>query len=255
MPSEQQLIELIQNEYARLKHAGADAQSAHRKYSNELDALLKQQLASTRAKAQQEQNSAAATRAQQLDALSKRFQTTQASIRGQIWNTTNTLGLVAAEWSAPAWRQFSSQTGHAVPTGMRVGLLKPTAPFKLPSTPALVSIIGNKHLLISFHKGLEDASNAMLQSAVLRLIAAFPAGAFRLTLVDAYGLGANLTAFLTLPEIIHTGHVFCNEREIEDELGNVSKHITNVIQTRLRYTFHTIEEYNQRVGEVSVVSL
>ncbi len=252
MPDERSIINAIEQAFARIQQAGVECQSGYSAWLAEIETQYKQQLASSKAKYQQGQTAASNSCAQQKDAITHRFQQTRVAIRQQVWATSSTLGLIALDWNAPAWNQFTPLPAHAaVPLGVRLGVLKVSTPFPLPPIPALIPLIGRGHLVISFHAALQDASAALLQSATLRFAASFPAGAFRFALFDPFGMGSKITPFLTLPEMVRGDHVCCSEHEVEEELALVYKHIQNVIQTRLGSSFKSIEEYNARVGEVS----
>lgn len=245
------IINQIINEYQKLRDAGAEGRRAHAAYLQQLETDARRQTTNAANEYQRATSAAQARKTQRLAQLDQQWQAKQASVRRDVWQTTNALGFVGADWSAPLWNQFALSNG-AVPTGTRVGVFKLNTPFKLPPIPALAPLLGKKHLVIAFQGALADAANQLLQSAALRLAATFPAGAFRFTFIDADGMGRNLKSFLTLPELVRGGDIVVTESEIEKELARVANHIKNVIQTRLSSTFNTIEEYNAKVNEVSV---
>ncbi len=245
------IINQIIHEYETLRQADAEARQAHGAYLQQLETEARQQTARAASEYQRAMSEANARKTQRLAQLEQQWQQKQASIRRDVWQTTNALGFVGADWNAPLWNQFALSNG-AVPTGTRIGVLKVDTPFKLAPIPALLPLLGKKHLVIAFQGALADAANQLLQSAALRLAATFPAGAFRFTFIDADGMGKNLKSFLTLPELVRGSDIVATENEIEKELTRVATHIKNVIQTRLSSTFNTIEEYNAKVNEVSV---
>ncbi|OQY79812.1 MAG: hypothetical protein B6D41_22180 [Chloroflexi bacterium UTCFX4] len=245
------IINQIIHEYETLRDASAEARTAHAAYLQQLQADEQRQLTRAASDYQRVMSEAQARKTQRLAQLDQQWQAKQASIRRDVWQTTNALGFIGADWNAPSWNQFALSNG-AVPTGTRVGVFKINAPFKLPAIPALAPLLGKKHLVIAFQGALADAANQLLQSTALRLAATFPAGAFRFAFIDADGMGNNLRAFLTLPELVRGGAIVWEERHIEEELLRIAKHIGNVNQTRLSANFNTIEEYNAKVNDVSV---
>lgn len=245
------IINQIVHEYQTLLGAGAEARAAHAAYLQQLEADATRQVTRAGGEYQRAADEALARKTQRLAMLDQQWLAKQASIRRDVWSTTNALGLVGADWSAPLWNQPTAPNA-IVPSGTRVGTFKVNMPVKLPPIPALAPLLGKKHLVIAFQGALAEAANQLLQSTALRLAATFPAGAFRFTFVDADGMGKNLKTFLTLPELVRGTDIVATEAEIERELARIATHIKNVIQTRLSSTFNTIEEYNARVNDVSV---
>lgn len=245
------ILNRIFHEYQTLLAAGAEARAAHAAYLQQLETDASRTLTHAANEYQRAAGEAQARKTQRLAMLDQQWLAKQASIRRDVWNTTNDLGFVGADWSAPVWNQFTAP-GTIVPSGTRVGAFQLNTPVKLPPIPALAPLLGSKHLVIGFQGALGEIANQLLQSTALRLAATFPAGAFRFTLVDADGMGNNLRSFLTLPELVRGNDIVYSEGEIDRELARIATHIKNVIQTRLASTFNTIEEYNARVNDVSV---
>ncbi len=251
MPDTTLIINNIVNAYLRLREAGANLRAAQTAYVRELENESKRSVSRAEMEFQRATNEAQQKKMQRLAQLDQQWQAKQASIKRDLFAATRALDFIAADWNMPEWNSFALHNG-AVPNGVRVGAFKLNTPFKLAPIPALAPLIGHKHVLIAYHGAMAETANQLLQATALRLAATFPVDAFRFSFMDADGLGNNLRAFLTLPELVRGDDIVATEREIEDELARISAHIKNVIQTRLSSSFNTIEDYNDKLGDVSV---
>jgi len=95
---------------------------------------------------------------------------------------------------------------------------------------------------------------ALLQSAMLRLLTAFPPGKVRFTIVDPVGLGQNFSAFMHLADYepaLVSDRIWTEPRHVEQRLTDLTEHMETVIQKYLRNQFATIEAYNAHAGEVA----
>ena len=93
-----------------------------------------------------------------------------------------------------------------------------------------------------------------LQVALLRAFTQIPPGKVRCTLLDPVGLGEAFAAFMHLAdadERLVSGRVWTQTQQIEAQLADLTEHMENVLQTYLRGDFETIEQYNEKAGEVA----
>jgi FtsK/SpoIIIE family len=119
-------------------------------------------------------------------------------------------------------------------------------PFVLPSTILLNT--GNG-LLFDVTSQNKSYVVSAIQEAMLRLLAMFPPGMVRFTMLDPIGLGQNVAAFMPLGKYddkLITSRAWSEPRHIEKELEQLTLHLQDFIQMRLRNEHKSIEEYNQK---------
>jgi DNA segregation ATPase FtsK/SpoIIIE, S-DNA-T family len=161
---------------------------------------------------------------------------------------TEALPLPARPWTDPGWPTWAppEESSSWVRIGGYVHETLPSA-----GIPALLSI-GNEPGLLIETGGHRDEAIAGLQSLLLRIVAAHPAGAVRFTLVDPNGLGESVAPLLALgehdPSLID-GSVRTLEAEIEDGLAGLVRHIERVTQHHLQGRFDTLADFHLAVGE------
>lgn len=154
----------------------------------------------------------------------------------------------ALPWEAEAWPAFDPQAGAPIPSAVRIGRF--ALADAIGDLPALLPLPGQGHV---FLEGDDAAAvRTLLQTLLLRLIASFPPRSLRLQLADPAGLGANLAAFLRLPESWRGDKVCSRPEEIGRQLDVVERHIESVLQDRLRNVYAAIEDYNQAEGDLAV---
>src|SRR5205085_11199289 len=93
-----------------------------------------------------------------------------------------------------------------------------------------------------------------LQTLMLRLLTATPAGKMRFLILDPVGLGQNFASFMHLAdyeEALIASRIWTEAGHIEQRLTDLTAHMENVIQKYLRNQFPTIEDYNAQAGEVA----
>ena len=98
------------------------------------------------------------------------------------------------------------------------------------------------------------AATALIQAAMLRLLAALPPGKVRFTIVDPVGLGEPFSAFMHLADFdekLVTNRIWTEAAHIEQRLADLTEHMENVIQLYLRNEYQTIDEYNRTAGELA----
>jgi DNA segregation ATPase FtsK/SpoIIIE, S-DNA-T family len=93
-----------------------------------------------------------------------------------------------------------------------------------------------------------------IRSIMLRLLTSLPGGKLRFSVIDPVGLGQEFSAFMHLAdydELIIGTKIWTEKSQIEKRLTDLSEHMENVFQAYLRNEFDTIEEYNEKAGEVA----
>jgi hypothetical protein len=98
------------------------------------------------------------------------------------------------------------------------------------------------------------AALSLLRNTMLRLLTSFPPGKLRFTIIDPVGLGESFAAFMHLADYdakLVGDKIWTEPRHIEARLADLTEHMENVIQKYLRNQFATIDEYNQRAGEIA----
>src|SRR5262249_37395286 len=89
---------------------------------------------------------------------------------------------------------------------------------------------------------------------MLRLLTQLPPGDARFTIVDPVGLGENFAAFMHLAdydELLISHRIWTEAAHIDEQLAKLTEHMENVFQKYLRNEFASVEEYNERAGEVA----
>jgi DNA segregation ATPase FtsK/SpoIIIE, S-DNA-T family len=172
------------------------------------------------------------------------------------------------KWDDPGWhdRPLSSE----LPPVLRLGEIRldlNQLPGGVPADPRLKEGIptaftfpvlrgfpDRANLLLEAPSAGRAATLAILQSAMLRLLTALPAGQVRFTIIDPIGIGRNFGAFMHLAdfdESLVNGQVWTDTRDINDRLGELCAHMERVTQKYLRNEYASIEEYNAMAGEVA----
>jgi hypothetical protein len=89
---------------------------------------------------------------------------------------------------------------------------------------------------------------------MLRFLTAMPPGKVRFTILDPVGLGESFGSFMHLAdydEQLISTRIWTEPRQIEEQLTRLTEHMETVLQKYLRNEFATIDEYNERAGEVA----
>ncbi len=141
----------------------------------------------------------------------------------------------------PAWDAYRPDLDAPVPDGLRIGVLRTKG---LPPVPALAAFAGHGHVLIS-EAGFTDGARSLLQALTLRLATATRPGSVRFALADPAGQGRYLSAFLRLPAQMRVnGGIAAGTEDVEELLTRLTRHVTDVNQTRLTNVYDSVEEYN-----------
>lgn len=205
-----------------------------------------------------------------------------AACRNEMQSTWKT-GLAKIEWSAqnlereslrefPTWDEILADTWQPpteVPDGIRIGsyLLDlnrwpeglPNEPECVPestafSLPAVLPFPHSPSFVLKSAGAGRGEAVAIQQSAILRLMSQLPPATVRLTICDPVGLGEPFSAFMHLAdfdELLITTRIWTETAHIEEQLAKLTEHLENVFQKYLRNEFESIEEYNQKAGEVA----
>ncbi len=122
------------------------------------------------------------------------------------------------------------------------------------SLPAVLSFPESPSLLIEATDEGRDQAIKVLRNIMLRMLTMFPAGKVRFSIFDPTGLGQNFSEFMHLAdydERLVTSRIWTESSHINQRLTDLTEHMENVIQKYLRNEFASIQEYNDRAGEVA----
>lgn len=246
----------VRQAYQRLRAAAARLQEVRRTYLDDLQARhaarrqdLEARFAAAREQAQEEE---AAARAAAEAAYRQSLAGAVERVAGLQQEPR--LAALLAPWEAPFWEAYAppQEEGPAL-AGLRVGEIRLTPPEEaLPPLrlPLLVPFLGRGPL---FLRGSDpDALRGLLQALLLRLVVTLPPGRLRLSLADPLGVGANLAAFLRLPDALRGPKVGSRSEEVAAQLQALEAHVEAVLQTRLQNLYPDVEAYNAQAGELAV---
>jgi len=173
------------------------------------------------------------------------------------------------DWNSPFW--YDPPAAIRVPAGVRFGDFEidltrlpggvpsedegdiPTLPVKM-RVPAFLPFPDRCSLFLKAKDQGRARAVQAIQAIMLRLLTAVPPGKLRFTIIDPVGRGDNFAAFMHLedydPQLV--GHrIWTEPRDIERQLEDITAHMETVIQKYLRNQYKTIEEYNEKAGEVA----
>ncbi len=120
--------------------------------------------------------------------------------------------------------------------------------------PALMTLKEHPAMVIVAEEEGRRAAVDVLQATMLRFLTAMPAGKVRFTILDPVGLGESFGSFMHLAdydELLVSSRIWTEPRQIEEQLTRLTEHMETILQKYLRNEFATIDEYNQRAGEVA----
>jgi len=169
----------------------------------------------------------------------------------------------APAWDSRAWLDWTPPTSAADAVrfgGMTLDLrdrLASTDLIEPPSPLALPAVLPFPEAASVFVRATPTGrrqSIEFLQMLMLRMLTAAPAGKLRFTIVDPVGLGQNFASFMHLADFDEAlvGHrIWTEPHHIEQRLADLTEHMENVIQKYLRNEFATIQDYNERAGEIA----
>jgi S-DNA-T family DNA segregation ATPase FtsK/SpoIIIE len=218
---------------------------------------------------QQKRAATLATNQQELSAAKTAYEGTLAQMRQNLQQVAAQAGLWGAAWSDAAWQSWTpTQEDTGVPPTVRAGTITQVGglanPQHEPLLPASASqvfmplllpfVSGQRPLLIKATGAARAAAIGAIQSLLVRLLATLPPGKVRFTFIDPIGLGQNVAPFMQLgdhDEALITGKAWTEPQHIEQRLADLTEHMENVIQKYLRNEYESIEQYNEKAGEVA----
>jgi hypothetical protein len=187
------------------------------------------------------------------------------AIKDRAQQAAYALGILAEDWGSPAWHSFrpflrddaSSQlregykAASGVPSGVRIGTLigQENLQYGLTGFPAMVSFIGNGHIVITSNSKRKAAALKLLQSIITRIVVTHPVTSVRLVCVDPVGLGSNFP-FKRLPDTISGNTAKVELNEIQQEMRGLIEHMRLVTEKYLAKDYDNIEAYNHDAEEV-----
>ena len=242
MPSRQALINNIEQEANELHQAYGAVKYWHPKQMERIAQEYAAKQAQLQARLQQEGHR-----------ITTQYQETVTQIQRQTAALNQQFGYTALPWLDPAWSEkWPSAMPQTIPRLTRIGQLTETNQWGDYSFPALIPIIGGRNLLFKATGSGKENARLVIQSIMLRLLATLPPGKLRFTCLDPVGLGATMAGLIKgLPDILTGGQAWFDTHEIEIRLADLEKHIANVKQKYLGYSFRNMEEYNAQAGEVA----
>ena len=176
----------------------------------------------------------------------KSYQAAASLINNALQNTD----LHSASWSDGAW------STHILPTTPPASLLRLGTVCHgftpLPDFPALLPLVGHRHVLISAEAGQSHIGAGILESLAWRIAALSAPGSYRFVLLDPLDRGATLASILKLPESIRGPKIWCDDGDIEQALRRLLGDIEDVTQRRLLDSYQNIEAYNQANPDLAV---
>lgn len=187
-----------------------------------------------RAAAQTAEDARAARRAQTQS--TSRVSATRARATLAQWPSVAATG----GWTDPRW---GAQQGPLLPDGaVRIGTLAGAA--ELDGLAAMVPSVGGGHVrVIAPTPADRDRALAVVDTVLLRTIAAAPPGRIRFRIHDPAGLGATLSAYSQFDRnrVAH-GNASATSRELEESVHALTTHATEISATYLRGIYRTLRE-------------
>jgi len=242
MSRKKDLAEQAVTQYSALQMAAKAAESLHPALTRMLDAGLAQ--LATKAEAEYR----AAVQRRDAD-----FEKVRQDTILNLQKAVKAAGIGVVPWSAAEWQTYAPPTIGAPPTSVRLGELRPThLTTPLPSMPALLPLVGQRNILISYDSSQSRPGAEILQALTWRIVAQTAPGVYRLILLDPLDRGANLASLLKLPEEIRGLKIYCQDDEIESALKQLAGDIEEVNQRRLLNTYPDIEAYNRANPKVAI---
>ena len=248
----------IRAAYARLHGAALRLQEMQRTYLDDLQARYQARRRDLEARfAAARQEAQAAEEAARAAAAEAHLQAAAAAVE-RLADVQQSFAPFLAPWDAPFWAEYAPPPQvEPAWAGLRVGEVRLEAKEGAPALrlPLLVPFLRRGPL---FLRGPDpEALRALLQALLLRLVVSLtPSPNFgwglRLSLADPLGVGANLAAFLRLPDALRGPKVCSRPEEIAAQLQALEAHVESVLQSRLQNLYPDVEAYNAGAGELAV---
>lgn len=234
-------------------------QTAHARFDNELDDLLKSRYRETTEQQQQYDRV--------WRALSDRWGTGVREVTAAVDRLMTTCRNLFPDWDAVedgTWKP-PAEMPAAMPLGYFTTRLEEIEggipadaelrPGRTEFTlPALFPFRDRSLILLKARGEGRSCAVRAIQSLMLRLLVSMPLGKVRFTIVDPVGLGENFSAFMHLADYndqFVTKRIWTEAAHIEQRLGDLTEHMENVIQVYLRNEYASIQEYNASAGEMA----
>ena len=120
--------------------------------------------------------------------------------------------------------------------------------------PALLTLAEHPVMVVEAEGEARSVAIDLLQSTMLRMLTAMPAGKVRFTILDPIGLGDNFQSFMHLADFDEqfiAGRIWSEGRDIDEQTLRLTAHMETVIQKYLRNEYADIHAYNAQAGEVA----
>ncbi len=120
--------------------------------------------------------------------------------------------------------------------------------------PALMTLAEHPVMVVEAEGEARGVAIDLLQSTMLRMLTAMPAGKVRFTILDPIGLGDNFQSFMHLADFDEqfiAGRIWSEGRDIDEQTLRLTAHMETVIQKYLRNEYADIHAYNAQAGEVA----
>lgn len=242
MSRKKELVRQVLTEHMALQAAAQAAEALYTALVRGLDAALNQTV-------NRIEGDCAASLQRADGELEQARRAAVAAVQSAVQNA----GLAAAPWSAPAWNNHTPPTSGTPPALIRLGELRPGhLTTRLPPIPALLPLIGQRHVLVSCEDAQSHLGAGILEELAWRIAAFSPPGSYRFVLLDPLERGNSLASLLKLPEDIRGRKIWCDDQDIEGALKELAEDIEEVIQRRLLNTYRDVEAYNAANPDVAV---
>ena len=173
----------------------------------------------------------------------------------------------ASQSRHPEWAQMDRQDApEGFPADVRIGTVEVALNnlnvpadelYRLPeqtvSLPLALAFPESGSLVVQAGGTHRDRALEILFNTTLRVLASFPPGMARLTILDPVGLGQAFSALMQLAdfdEALIGGRIWSDAGHIEKRLAEKTEHLEGVIQNYLRNRYATLGEYNREAGEM-----
>jgi len=183
----------------------------------------------------------------------KEFELTRNLSLSLLEKNVKNLPIQVRDWVDPLWKQYTVPTKPESTKYLRLGELQANQVItRLPTMPALLPFVGQKHMLVSFTSSKSKLGSKLLESLAWRLAVSFKPNTFQFILLDPLDRGSNLASLLKLPESVRGPKIFCQKNEIDAAIQQLAGDVEDVIQQRLLNTYLDIEEYNNSNPDIAV---
>ena len=233
--------DLIQ-QYTAVAKAAQTAEVVYRQVLQALDNAL-----------QQAQKQVENAHQQKVRQLTSSFEQQRRTLLQTLTAHIQRVGMPAAPWNAGTWATHALPAQGIPPTFLRLGeLILPLAKSHGVTAPALLPLVGHRHVLVSFEGQRVSAAAGLLESLAWRIVAFSPPNTFQFVLLDPLDRGSNFASLLKLPQEVRGPKIWCDEQDIEAALRQLAGDIEEVIQRRLLNTYKDLQAYNAANPDVAV---